>query len=107
MRSAGVDAQLGIAEGRWGHKPIVRFGQQFDLPRRFLKLKKCNAPTWGELCPYGTTDKIGEMLLTQREVLLDLRNAEEILPAFRLYREDIVGTPIVNSDVDLISLNLT
>src|ERR1035437_805911 len=59
-----------------------------------------------ELSGYGPADQQGKLGCADREILLDLYNAEFVFATFRLNGENVMRPLLVHSDVNLIGLDL-
>ena len=88
------------------NKTIVLFQGHGDFPSAFIELKEGDDGVLHELCADGPTDEVGKLVPAQPYVLPNLDQTELVLFALRLHGENVMGSPPVDTDIDLISFDL-
>ena len=89
------------------HKPIVTFIDDADFVVLQSQLEQGHNPPVHELRRDCTTTNARKFLRDETNVLSGLNNADLIVAALRLNRDDVMATPLVEPDVKLIDLDLS
>jgi hypothetical protein len=71
-----------------------------------LTFKKSDQAIRNKLCGNRSADQFRELGSTNRKILLDLHDPYPLSSAFGLNWQDIVGAPLINTNVDFIHLDL-
>src|SRR5262249_14906123 len=106
FRTLAIRAEFVPRQVRRRNQPIVALVYDLDAVARVLQLEQRDYIVPHKLGSDGSTDPTGELVCAQREVLLDLHDAEPVTTALCLNRKDVVCASPIDAHVYLIRLDL-
>ncbi len=89
------------------YKFIVPFLDNFYFVSPYRQLKQCYNTFFHELRGNSSASHSRKSLFNEADVLRRLDNSDLIFTTLRLYRNDIMTSPFIQSDVEFIDLDLT
>ncbi len=107
LRPRSIQREVSGCDAVWWHQAVLSLGRNGDTIFALLEVKERNEIGANELCSNRAADERREFRGAERKVLLNLHDAQFIIPTFCLNRKDVLCASPVNADIDLVRFDLT